>query len=190
MLRLNVLSIFLLSTFAVGQTVSVGAASSVQSGSTTTITVPVTVTAGTSTVGTTAAALPMLSVDTGSAYGSQQVTTAFTTVAMGNVIADTANGWNAAANTYTVPNTGTYLIVSKVRLADGTGPGISYGQGVNTANVDGPYFQWATTAGVRSQSLNVRIVKLTAGQTVDLFAYVDGATATVWTAALTIQELN
>ena len=189
MMRLNVLPILLMSTFAVGQTVSVGTASTVQSGSTTTITVPVTVTGGSTTVAGAAAALPLLSVETNGNSGMQTVGASFTTLALANVIADTANGWNASTNTYTVPNTGTYLIVSRVRLADGATAGMSYGQGVNTTNVDGTFFLWSTTVGVRNGSINTRLVKLTAGQTVNLYAYVDGQSS-VFGAALSIQELN
>ena len=189
MMRLKVVSVFLMSSFAVGQTVSVGTASTVQSGSTTTITVPVTVTGGSSTGTVAAGALPTLNVETNASNGVQSVGTSFTTLAMGNVITDTANGWNASANTYTIPNTGTYLIVSRVRLSDGSAAGVSYGQGVNTTNVDGTFFLWSTTVGVRNVSVNTRLVKLTAGQTVNLYAYIDGQ-SNVWGAALSIQELN
>ena len=188
-MRLSALAILWMSTFAVGQTVSVGTASTVQTGSTTTITVPVTVSGGSTTTAVAAASLPMLNVETNGSNGVQAVGASFTTLAMANVITDTANGWNASTNTYTVPNTGTYLIVSRVRLADGSPAGLSYGQGVNTVNVDGTFFSWTTTAGARNGSVNTRLVKLTAGQTVNLYAYVDGQ-GSVWGAALSIQELN
>jgi hypothetical protein len=185
---LNFLAVFLTSAFAVGQTVSVGTPSTIQAGSTTTITVPVTVSGATATAGG-ATGLPMLSVETNTASGVQAVGAAFTTIKMGNVITDTAGAWNASTNAYTAPNTGTYLIVSKIRLSDNAMAGVSYGQGVNTSNVDGAFFVWSTTEGLRNSLANVRLVKLAAGQTVNLYAYFDGPSS-VWGASLTIQELN
>lgn len=177
------------STLAGAQSVTVGSLSSVQNGTTTTITVPVSVAVppATTTVAPVLASLVVNATNTG---GILNAGAAFTTVPMNNVVTDSASGWNWTTNSYAIPVTGTYLIVSHLRLADGVRPGISYGQGVNSTNVDNPDFLWTTTNGMRNVVMNTRIVQLTAGTAVRLFSYVDSTTpVSVIGASLSIQQI-
>lgn len=178
------------STLAGAQSVTVGSLSSVQNGTTTTITVPVSVEVppATTTVAPVLASLVVNATNTG---GILNAGAAFTTVPMNNVVTDSASGWNWTTNSYAIPVTGTYLIVSHLRLADGVRPGISYGQGVNSTNVDNPDFLWTTTNGLRNVVMNTRIVQLTAGTAVRLFGYVDSTSPiSVIGASLSIQQLH
>ncbi len=188
------LSALLFATAVAGaQTVTLGATSSSTNGNTTTITLPVTVAVPPATT-TAPAALHSFRVELGDGTGSpsgQTLSTSFTTIAFNHVLTDTASGWNATANTYTVPVTGTYIIVSMIRFIDSLPAGVSYGQGVNTSNVDSPSFFWSATAGKRNGSVNVRTVQLSAGQVLDLFAYGDSSSALpVASASLSIQQLQ
>lgn len=182
--------VLLASSFAGAQSVTVGSLSSVQNGTTTTITVPVSVAVPPATT-TVAPALASLVVNAANTGGILNAGAAFTTVPMNNVVTDSASGWNWTTNSYAIPVTGTYLIVSHLRLADGVRSGISYGQGVNSTNVDNPDFLWATTNGLRNVVMNTRIVQLTAGTAVRLFGYVDSTSPiSVIGASLSIQQLH
>lgn len=188
------LSALLFATAVAGaQTVTVGSTTSTQNGTTTTITVPVSVAVPAAST-LASATMASLRVEAGDGNGgptNQTLGTSFKTIALPRVVTDTASGWNASANTYTIPVTGTYLVISNLRLADAAPAGISYGQGANTSNVDNPSFLWSTTSGPRNGFINVRTMQLSAGQTVDLFAYADSTTPIgLSSAALSIQQLN
>ena len=193
MIKSTSLALLFVSAIAGAQTVTVGSTTSTQNGNTTTITVPVSVAVPPAATTTASPSMAALRVDVGDGTGSstgQAITTAFKTIALPHVVTDTASGWNASANTYTVPTTGTYLIVSSIRFVDSVASGISYGQGVNTSNVDNTSFFWTTTAGMRNGSQNLRIMQLSAGQTINLFAYVDSPNALlIASASLNIQQL-
>ena len=188
--KFNYLAVVLFaSTLAGAQSVTVGSLSSVQNGTTTTITVPVSVAVppATTTVAPVLASLVVNATNTG---GILNAGAAFTTIPKNNVVTDSTSGWNWTTNSYAIPVTGTYLIVSHLRLADGVRPGISYGQGVNSTNVDNPDFLWTTTNGMRNVIMNTRIVQLTAGTAVRLFGYVDSTTpVSVIGASLSIQQI-
>ncbi len=191
------LSVFLFATAVAGaQTVTVGSTTSTTNGATTTITVPVSVAIPPASGTTGTSSMASLRVEAGGGLGqpiSQTFSSAdrFKTVALSHVVTDTATGWNSSTNTYTVPATGTYLIVSNIRLADFAPNGVSYGQGVDTTNVDSFSFLWTSTAaGPRNGFVNSRVMQLSAGQTVSLFAYVDSATPIhLSSAILNIQQL-
>ena len=135
-------SVLLFATAVAGaQTVTVGSTTSTTNGATTTITVPVMVAVPPATGTSGTSSMASLRVEAGSGLGapiSQTLSTAdaFKTVVLSHVVTDTATGWNASTNTYTVPTSGTYLIVSNIRLADFAPSGVSYGQGVDTTTVD------------------------------------------------------
>lgn len=192
MIKFTSSALLLVSAFAGAQTVTVGSTTSTQNGMTTTITVPVSVAVPPVS---SVAANPMASlrVEAGSANGSsvnQTLGAAFKAVALPTVVTDTASGWNTSANTYTVPATGSYLIISNLRLVDSVPAGISYGQGVNSSNVDNASFVWSTTAGMRNGFNNMRIMQLSAGQTIYLFGYLDSPTPiAISGASLSIQQL-
>ena len=194
MIKLTTSALLLVSALAGAQTVTVGSTTSTQNGTTTTITVPVSVAVPPPAPTVAAPNLASLRVDTGTSTGSattQTFNTYFKTVMLSNVVTDSASGWNAVASTYTAPNTGTYLIISNVRLTDSLPAGISWGQGVHTSNADNPAFLWATTAGPRNGFVNSRVMQLSAGQTVSLFLYADSLTPlALASASLNIQQLQ
>lgn len=128
------------STLAGAQSVTVGSLSSVQNGTTTTITVPVFVSAPPSRPVLRAPALASLVVTAINTSGIIRAGGTFTTVRLDTLVTDFASGWNWTSNSYAIPVTGTYLIVSHVRLVDGAPSSISYGQGVNPTNADNPDF--------------------------------------------------
>lgn len=101
----------------------------------------------------------------------------FTTVPL-SVIVDPVGNFNTGTNIYTVPQAGTYLIVTKFRLADNATSGVSYGQGANTSNVDSPSFAWymsvsGSTGSNRNGSINTRIAAFNAGDQIRMFVYAD-----------------
>lgn len=122
---------------------------------------------------------PVMVVARGGSLDFQNIGAAFTTIAF-NVAAsvDSHGGWNSATNVYTVPQAGTYQVVGKLRLADGNRSGLSYGLGMDTANVDTAGFQWGIGVGNRQGLLNIRQMYLVAGDQLRLFAYVDGGGGT------------
>jgi hypothetical protein len=126
-----------------------------------------------------------VSVGNGNSSFGQVIGPSFTALNLPNVNTDTANGYDSAASTYTIPVTGDYLIVSKMRLLEsvsGTNTGVNYGQGVNTVLQDGTYFAWFATADTpksaanRNGAINTRIARFTAGDQLQMFAYVDFGT--------------
>lgn len=193
MVKFTLAALLFATAVAGAQTVTVGTTTSTQSGATTTITVPVSVSVPPST---TAAATPMVSlrVEAGDSNGNtngQSIGGSFATVALSRIVTDTASGWSATANTYTVPVTGTYLIISNLRLVDAVTAGMNYGQGVNTGHFDSPSYLWNTTTGYRNGFTNTRVAQLSAGQTVDLFASIDSPRPVGLTSAsLSIQQLQ
>jgi hypothetical protein len=143
---------------------------------------------------------PVLDVSVGDGTNTtfQTVANAFTTIILPIVATDTAGGYNTVASQYTIPITGTYLIVSKLRFADRLtstpGVGVSFGQGVHTSNVDGSWFSWAVTTVASQQGdtrqghLNTRIARFTAGSRINMYAYYDlgGSTGDIVAASLNV----
>lgn len=191
--KLKFLAIFFASTLAGAQTVSVGTMSSVQNGTTTTITVPVSVAVPPTTSAPTATPKFSLDVESGNGSGTnvfQKVGNAFTTISLANTVTDTASAWSSTSNAYVIPTTGMYLIVASVRLADGAPTGVNYGMGVGSVNADSPSFTWSTTTGLRNGFNSSRIAYLTAGTPVNLFVYVDSSNPIgLAGASLNIQQL-
>ena len=195
MYKLMFAAVFLFaSTFAGAQAVTVGTLSSVQNGTTTTITVPVSV--AVPPVTSTASSPALASLVVNSAIGNNDgkgilaAGAAFTTIPLTQVVSDTASGWNWTTNSYAVPVTGRYLIISHVRLLDNAPAGVSYGQGVNSTNTDDNNFFWSTTIGMRNSITNTSIVQLTAGTALKLFTYVDSASPIgIYSASLSVQQL-
>lgn len=194
MIKFTTSALLLVSAVAGAQTVTVGTTSSTTNGTTTTITVPVSVAVPPAATTSGLPAMASFRAEVGAPDGGragQVFGAAFTPVKLTNVIVDTASGWNAANNTYTAPATGTYLIVSTFRLADSAPQHMSYGQGVNTTNVDNTAFIWTETgATLRNGFINTRIMQLSAGQSVVFFAVVDNPTpVALGVATLSIQQL-
>jgi hypothetical protein len=68
-----------------------------------------------------------------------------------------------ASSIYTVPETGRYMCVSRVRYADSLATSNSMCQGVHTSNADGPHMAWDSPAvGTRKTIVNARVSSFTA----------------------------
>lgn len=120
---------------------------------------------------------------------------AFNTIVLSTVAVDTASGYNTTSGIYTIPVAGYWLAISKVRWADSSTSGTSFGQGVDTSNQNTPAFQWFVTPSVtagtaRESSLNVRLTAFNAGDQVRLFSYVDTNALTLHTAQLNLYYLG
>lgn len=133
---------------------------------------------------------------TGSAW--QIIGNAFTTLDIGGSgasIFDPGSNFNSSTHIYTVPVNGIYQIVSKLRIADGAANRISYGQGVHTSNVDGPWFLWGWTTDVaagqqnRNGLMNIRIAPFNAGDALRLYAW-GGSVLDVTAAELSIMLVS
>ncbi|HVJ09258.1 MAG TPA: hypothetical protein VM554_12830 [Acidisarcina sp.] len=109
---------------------------------------------------------------------TQSVSNAFSKITFGTVVADNNNGWNSSTNQYTIPISGTYMITTKLRIVDNATSGVSYGQGANSTAVDGSWFSWFVTAVKRNGSINVRVVHLSQGSTIEMYAYADSSLST------------
>lgn len=110
----------------------------------------------------------------------QTIPQAFTAIQLNTVNTDNYSGWDNVNFAYTIPVNGTYLITTKMRPGDGVAANNSYGQGANGTLADGPWFQWFVTVvsngqtyGGRNGSLNARVVYLTAGSKIYMYAYGD-----------------
>jgi hypothetical protein len=117
---------------------------------------------------------------------------AFNTVMISSVSVNIGGG-TLSNNLWTVPQTGTYDVQGKVRFADNSTGGNKYGWGIgmDIANQDSPGFLWRTTpenpsftATNRMGEQNRRVMPLTAGQQLRLFAYIDGTNLNVIAAEL------
>ncbi len=120
--------------------------------------------------------------------------TSFTNnIALPNINVDSFTKWNATNRTYTIPATGNYLILSRLRLPDNVSPAMGWGQGVHTSQVDGAYFYWdVTRSGAtnnRNIILNTRIAPFNINEVLNFFTYVDTASL-AWVASLIIVRLS
>ena len=112
----------------------------------------------------------------------QSIGNAFTTLQLGTDVIDTASAYDAATSIYTVPQTGVYHAIVRVRVADGSPPNIPLGLGVDVANTDGAGFVWGQTppaaaSGSNRYTLtNTRALRLTAGAKLRVFAFADTTT--------------
>ncbi|HEX8323434.1 MAG TPA: hypothetical protein VF595_05920 [Tepidisphaeraceae bacterium] len=119
--------------------------------------------------------------------GGQNFTSGFQTVNLTKVT-DLGSNFSNTTHFYTVPVTGVYEITTKLRVNDGYPSGISYGQGVHSSNIDGPWFLWASTNGNREGSINVRKAVFNAGDQIRMYAYIDSAgTIFVGAAEMTVE---
>lgn len=140
-------------------------------------------------LGGTGRTIPFPAFSASLAGGTGGFGSSFTTIIPTTIAIDTASGYNATTGIYTLPETGLYYITAKIRVADGSPSGVSYGLGVGTANTDGPTFFWTTTIGSRQGAANSRFYSGTAGDQLRLFAYGDSA-LTVSAAELNIIRLR
>ena len=114
---------------------------------------------------------------------------AFTTVTT-TVVTDPGGLYDGTI--YTVPQSGTYMCVSKVRPLDASAAN-NICQGVHTSNVDGPWMVWnepgQTSTGKRSTIVNARVMSCTAGDQLRLYTFGELA-YTVLQASLVIYRIG
>lgn len=128
-------------------------------------------------------AKPMLIASRSIASGSfQTVGRAFTIIQINSAPLDTSGGFNTATYLYTAPETGVYIVNGRYRVADPAPAGINCAIGVDVATSESASVIWQTIASVSAStsrhSMQIsRIISVTAGQQVRLFAYIDSATA-------------
>lgn len=119
------------------------------------------------------------------------------TTAFGKLTLDTANsnvgGYFDTANSwYTVPVTGLYLSIAKVRLTDSVGTsGANLGLGVDGTVADGPHFVWQSIPSATRKTFDYqRLALFTAGTHLQLYAYYDGGNVTMAAASLNVVRLG
>lgn len=114
----------------------------------------------------------------------------FSTVIAPTVVQDTHAGYNASTGIYSVPQTGTYDVLLKFRLADGNQTGKSYGVGVDTSNSDSANFSWFVGAPNRQGAIYRRISVFNAGDQVRAFCYLDGLSTGISSIDLAIVRIR
>ena len=117
-------------------------------------------------------------VDVSQSSGSQTISWSFTKVTLATVNTDADANWDASNNWYTVPETGLYLILGKIRPNDSTTAGTTVGIGVHSSTADGPYFKWGKVGPAGSGVLRAtidyqRIASFNAGDQLRMFSYSD-----------------
>ena len=168
---------FVAATAALAQTVTIGTPTSAATGGATTVTIPVLVSTPAAAAATTSTSnLAIFDATVGVSDGAttvQMLGPSFTTIVLPTVLKDSANAWNKTTNKYVAPVTGSYRVVTRMRLVDGVMANSSVGQGANTVNADGPYLLWTTNVGLRNSSVNYRLVQLQKGDAISFFSYLD-----------------
>jgi len=143
--------------------------------------------------GTFIAGRPRLVAARSSGASFQTISTAFTTLQINATQVDNFSAFNTTTFIYTVPETGIYEVNAKMRLVDNVGANISYGLGIDTANVDSAGFVWANSfagAATNRQGLfNSRLMSLTAGDQLRAFAFVDSTAKGVQAAELNVMRV-
>ena len=130
-------------------------------------------------------------------YNATEVATtlaasSFVTVTYGPATPSTNVGggtFDTGTGIYTVPATGRYLILARVRAEDNM-TARSVGVGVHGSNADGPYFVWRTTGAPRDVLTYQRVDSFTAGTQLRTFIYSEGGTYPLIAAALTIDRIG
>lgn len=87
--------------------------------------------------------------------------------------------WNAGTYIYTIPETGLYLCLGGVRIADSSAAR-NLAVGIGVSNADGAHVLWGPIGGSAEASRYARqytrLTRFTAGDLVRLYIYSDGAT--------------
>lgn len=106
-------------------------------------------------------------------------------------VQDSHNAFDAATNTYRIPETGTYRMDMKIRYADGTRSGLSIGVGAGLQEIDDVPFAWGVTNPLRNGLQNYRLEQYPAGALVRLYGYLDlGSPQTIARSELIITRIR
>ena len=117
--------------------------------------------------------------DTGISPGALMpgvVNSYFQNLPISNIIADTANGWQPSSQTYKIPVTGWYSVITSWRVSDGSQGGISCAINGHTSIADTASDHWFVTAQVasgqsaRNGSINAKIAYYEAGEEIYIVA--------------------
>jgi len=116
------------------------------------------------------------------AYGSDpelQIGASFTKLLFSEydnyTITDNGSNYSSANNTYIVPKSGYYQIITNFRLADEVEV-TGYGQGAHTSNADNPFFLWSYSNPSRQGSINIRATYFNALDQIRMIAFAEVTT--------------
>lgn len=102
------------------------------------------------------------------------VANSFKAMAFDATSIDNGKNFSLSGGYYTIPYSGNYLIITKLRLADNLSA-LSYGQAAGTVLQDASYFAWyqanTTTSYNRNSSLNVRLANFSSGSKIFMYGY-------------------
>ena len=144
-----------------------------------------------SVVESLSAPTPGLEVLAVASAGGQLGAYGFNTIPLGQPTVDvrpagSPSGWDLPNAAYVAPVSGIYELLTNMRITDSSGPvGGNYALGAGPSNVDGPWMYWNTIFDVRTgtnrKGLQVtRLLHLSAGEAVRMYAYFDGFAADVF----------
>jgi len=103
-------------------------------------------------------------------------------------ITDNGSNYSSVNNTYIVPKSGYYQVITNFRLADAVSP-VSYGQGANTSNADNPFFLWGYSNPSRQGLINTRASFFNALDEIRMIAFAEETTI-FWRGSMTIIPLG
>jgi len=104
-------------------------------------------------------------------------------------ITDNGSNYSSVNNTYIVPKSGYYQVITNFRLIDSADPVVSYGQGAHTSNADNPFFLWGYSNPSRQGSINVRASFFNALDEIRMIAFAESE-ITFWRGSMTIIPLG
>ena len=121
-----------------------------------------------------------------------QVSATFTKILFSSydnyTIVDNNSNFSQANNTYIVPKSGYYQIITNFRLGDEV-DAVSYGQGAHTSNADNPYFLWNYSNPSRQGLVNIRSTYFNALDEIRMIAFAESTTVFI-RGAMTIIPLG
>jgi len=129
------------------------------------------------------------------AYGSEpplEIGASFTKLLFSQydnyTITDNGSNYSSANDTYIVPKSGYYQIITNFRLNDDVSA-VSYGQGAHTANADNPFFLWNYSNPSRQGLINIRASFFNALDEIRMVAFAEATTVFI-RGAMTIIPLG
>lgn len=118
----------------------------------------------------------------------------FLTHVFPNVISSPAGAYNPTNGQITIPSAGLYQIKATIRVADGSPVRSQFSFGVDTSNIDGPWFLWHMVQNVTVTSRTsyplMRVVRLNANDQLRMFVFADTNPLTFQTAGLQVIKVS